>query len=461
MVHYKPRLSDAYLPPPIWNIFFRQIEAFEYAETRKDAKVFSVEYGDNNGPRKYIVASLEEFWMYYKQFPSGTRHYYEVIPQDAHCHLYFDLEFDKSVNKNINGADLIEVWIAVVIFCLKKTFNISASRKNIVELDSTTDAKFSQHQIWHLSNAAFRNNFEAGKFVRNMCSIVRSTLSDDSMSQKHRFHPTLDDKLNLLMVNKSTGEKVLFVDECVYTKNRNFRLYLSSKKGKVKELKLSSKCQFNFEPVNLLDFVPQIQVENIKKLQGIDQEKLIFFSSLVSNVPLNKDLNVLEFSSEESDSIRTSETNVAAILASKIYYKSKPSEIELPDNISQSFYGQLYNFVSEYLQQFNQAAAISKVSIAQDNKCIFFDVTGSRYCRSIGREHKSNGIFVVVNLEKRLLYHRCYDHECRMSVKKPEPVPIPISISEQVKNDKDVFSTDVSDGELLEQVEKFEKAFKK
>jgi hypothetical protein len=74
-------------------------------------------------------------------------------------------------------------------------------------------------------------------------------------------------------VNKEGSEKKsLFVDEAVYTKNRNFRIYQSTKYGKS---------------------TPLISVENENKKTN---EKTFFLSTLVANVDLKNVPFVLNYS---------------------------------------------------------------------------------------------------------------------------------------------------------------------
>lgn len=68
--------------------------------------------------------------------------------------------------------------------------------------------------------------------------------------------------------------ELLFFDVGVYTKNRNFRLFLSSKLGKVNPLVLAKDNQFHVNDVHLAR----------NKLRKVNADENLFLSSLVCHV---------------------------------------------------------------------------------------------------------------------------------------------------------------------------------
>ena len=462
---YKPRLSSMNLPSPMWSKFHRQQDAFNFAKTKKHAKVFSVEMFANkgSGPRSFIVASLEEFWTYYRQLPLSQRHFYEIIPDGSFCHLYFDLEFNKTLNQSSDCENMVSLWIDVINIYLEKEFQIKTVRSNVVELDSTTDTKFSQHLIWHIPNAVFKNNIEVGKFVKMVCQDIKYYIhlkaNDHSSAANHWLHGNkASTQVNCLLIKTSSdGKESLFVDEGVYTKNRNFRLFKSTKKGKTAEIQFSTNCCFDLKYVDLQSTCCQYHTPGSKQgagtCDGHTKEKLIFFSSLVCNVHMHEDMKVLEMPSSY---------DFTSVQPKKQLYSGnvKRSDMDMKNtDLPPSLLNQLHDFVTQYIKQFNEDAYIYKVS--RSGNGIFYDVRGTRYCPTIGREHKSNNVFIVVQLDSQLCYHRCYDHDCRVSATKPDPFPIPSTIvnsKESVLFFSDLFQ-EVSDSDLMTCVESFEKKF--
>ena len=57
---------------------------------------------------------------------------------------------------------------------------------------------------------------------------------------------------------------------------------------------------------------------------------------------------------------------------------------------------------------------------------IRYQIFGNRFCENIGRQHKSNGIILEVDLLLSTLYQSCWDPDCRYF--KSNPIHVPLSI---------------------------------
>ncbi|XP_060971352.1 uncharacterized protein LOC115717545 isoform X2 [Cannabis sativa] len=148
----------------IWSTFPRQEEAMKFAKGHDHARLFS--YQDHfNGQRRFLVSTYMEFWKRYKNMDSKFRHHYEVIQEGLPCHLYFDLEFSRRENAEKDGDEMVDLLISVILEALRDKFSIQGSREWIVELDSSTDGKFSRHLIIRIPKTAFKDNSHAGAFV--------------------------------------------------------------------------------------------------------------------------------------------------------------------------------------------------------------------------------------------------------------------------------------------------------
>lgn len=206
----------------IWATFPRQDEAIKYAQGHPKCHVFC--YQDHvNGQRRYLVSTYQEFWQRYKQMNPKFRHHYEVIQEGLPCHLYFDLEFSKRENVQKNGDEMVDLLLSVVFDALHENYSIDTNHDCIVELDSSTEEKFSRHLIVRLPKTAFKDNSHTGAFVAEVCSRI------------HKSRET-EERFKNLFVSKDSSETncqcQLFVDNAVYSRNRCFRLPLSSKAGK-------------------------------------------------------------------------------------------------------------------------------------------------------------------------------------------------------------------------------------
>ncbi|GJY93840.1 hypothetical protein Tco_0509622 [Tanacetum coccineum] len=93
-----------------------------------------------------------------------------VIQEGMPCHLYFDLEFNIKENVEKNSDEMIDILILIIFECLLEKYNIEGNTKWIVELDSSTEDKFSHHLIIRLLGIAFKDNRHVGAFVKHVFS---------------------------------------------------------------------------------------------------------------------------------------------------------------------------------------------------------------------------------------------------------------------------------------------------
>jgi hypothetical protein len=62
-----------------------------------------------------------------------------LLLQGLPCHIYFDLEFDKRLNKNRDADEMVDILVAVVFSALRDKYSIEAEEEWITELDSSTE----------------------------------------------------------------------------------------------------------------------------------------------------------------------------------------------------------------------------------------------------------------------------------------------------------------------------------
>ncbi|CAN6588886.1 unnamed protein product [Malus baccata var. baccata] len=206
----------------VWTTFPRQDEAMQFVKGHENVHVFS--YQDHySGQRRFLVSTYNDFWRRYKNMNPKFRHHYEVIQEGLPCHLYFDLEFSRRDNADRNGDEMVDLLISAIFEALLEKYSIIGNKEWILELDSSNEAKFSRHLIIRIEKTAFKDNSHAGAFVTEICSRISSA--------KER-----DGRFGNLFIRKdsssSDSPSKLFVDTAVYTRNRCFRLALSSKAGK-------------------------------------------------------------------------------------------------------------------------------------------------------------------------------------------------------------------------------------
>ncbi|XP_067885493.1 DNA-directed primase/polymerase protein isoform X2 [Heterodontus francisci] len=445
---YKPKLSKPWQPPSIWKLFHRQHQAFNFSKScKEDVHVFALE-NENvkkdtvHGQRIYLVTTYTELWFYYQKYRNSLMHCYEVIPEGSVCHLYFDLEFIKQTNPECDGKQMVAKLIQYVCRKLGEMYNINCSVKDILNLDSSTHQKFSRHLVFHLPNAVFKNNVHVGNFIRTTLQPVIRLLenrsgridqdpSDSAFQSTNTFIPVTPDKrkhfnmdgsenssskrikctswekseksnldtdLSFLIVKDKYGSNQLFVDLGVYTKNRNFRLYKSSKLGK----------STSFEVAEDNQFVP-------KPKRNVSREELFFLNSLVSNVRFSDGLTILTCDSSDTKKSK-------GWLAQDIPYLSASDTMV---GYHCSPYPEIDSFITGQVNKGGIQGVLRRWNYFSSEELIVYDISKNHWCENIGRSHKSNNIMIVVDLKREIWYQKCYDPVCRAQNFRSESHPLP------------------------------------
>ncbi|XP_063258201.1 DNA-directed primase/polymerase protein isoform X2 [Prinia subflava] len=434
------------MPSSVWKIFSRQAEAFNYVKTcEEDVHVFALEKNTQSGQRFYLVTTYKQLWFYYtKDYKTSLMHCYEVIPEKDACKLYFDLEFYKPVNPDADGKNMVMKLIELVSQKLKELYDVNCSSKDVLNLDSSTDEKFSRHLIFLPQKTVFKDNTHIGNFVRTIlqpairlmesraavipaegaghvfqCSAGAglddsltnlTAVQDDSKDWPAIAQETNDMEMphqeengdfSFLIVNDKEGNKQLFVDLGVYTKNRNFRMYKSSKAGKNVILKIAEDNKF---------------IPNCEK--DVSLEEAYFLSSLICNIGASDDIKFL------SSGFSEEERKMSAFLNSKTTRSSR----DPMEGYQGSPYPEIDNFVRSLVNKDGLQGGIRQWSYFSLKELLIYDISGYRWCENIGRPHKSNNIMILVDLKNEVWYQKCHDPVCREQNFKSQSLPLPPGI---------------------------------
>lgn len=322
-------------------------EAISISSADDELAVFAKESGPG-GKRHYLVASRTEFWSVYKDIP--IKKHYEVITVGTPVKLFFDLEFDFPNNMNKDGTYMTDLLISLVREDMIENYGVNIEASELCILDSSTDKKFSKHVIF--SSCIFTDCSNCGKYVNYLLSKL-----------------PFDVKENLSVLN-NTGKVVLFIDQVIYSKNRNFRLFLSSKFGKN---------------------TPLTVCHTMKERNKLSDEA-VFFQSLITNVQAN-DIPIPfdEFSkgkaqaSKATDSVKTSDS---------------------------SPYKEFDKFLTSFIKPGQIGNVIHYKNESTGCPILVYNVNGYRYCPNIQRCHKKNEIYFIANIRKRYIVQKCRDYDC-------------------------------------------------
>lgn len=193
------------LHPPAPRIFQRQAEAMCYfyslvANGRYKAHqlgLFSREF-TTTGCRNFLVdthagfalSSSPQFRRLGAPGAPGVlqvlpRHLYEVLIENKPCWLYFDLEFSRVENPDLEPAVVVAAFISLLNQFCEHLFGHEIDKTSLYDLDSTNAEKFSKHIIIKKlrdsstsigGTLAFQNNAQAGYFVKQFMQFVRKQL---------------------------------------------------------------------------------------------------------------------------------------------------------------------------------------------------------------------------------------------------------------------------------------------
>ncbi|KAL7299450.1 hypothetical protein TKK_0007693 [Trichogramma kaykai] len=244
--------------------FHTLIEMLEkYGESSSKATDICIAREYNvEGNRYYYIINKAKFISFYRD--EFAPHMYEIVTDKSA--IYIDLEYDRQ-QCYVNWD---EIGIRIIIHQLKKFFLRKfhfLKEENIfyLTLDASNAKKFSFHIVMRFllteHELMFPNNFDSLKkymfqFREHLIQFTYNEVNDDA---KHLVKYTKNVDVNLenkyfqhLSWNyfcQGVEEAAIpliertFIDWKVYSKNRNFRLYQSSKFG---------------DPTRILNFVPKL-----------------------------------------------------------------------------------------------------------------------------------------------------------------------------------------------------------
>lgn len=167
------------------------------ADPRRMVLARDLDLDDKQGSKEYFTAEPVKFGTWYEMLSASERRFYEVI-REGPVHLYFDLETKRELGECDDDAIYAEFKRRVWKKCREE---FGEEPAEVVELVASNDKKFSMHAVYKLRNFRFANYEAAKHFVKGL------------------------DYSGIL-----TRNGLPVADQLVYTKNRCFRLWLSSKR---------------------------------------------------------------------------------------------------------------------------------------------------------------------------------------------------------------------------------------
>ncbi|XP_015694625.1 DNA-directed primase/polymerase protein [Oryza brachyantha] len=367
----------------VWATFPRQEEAIRFCKAHEYTNVFS--YQDHlSGQRRFLVSTYDEFWKRYNNMDPQIRHHYEVIQDGSPCHIYFDLEFDPRLNKMRDPDEMVDILVAVTFSALHDKYSIEGQEEWIIELDSSTEEKFSRHLIIRIPKTAFKDNSHVGAFISEICSRIAA---------QRAANPNFE-KLYITKDRSCTGPSDhLFMDTAVYSRNRCFRLAFSSKSGKKSFLVATGRFKYknmNDKELFMKSLICRLDDDCDKLLTcklDLDCKKTLQFDSEAS---------MIRIQGRNKDSIGT--------------YRS---DFPVSNTYGISPFPALDGFIESIASFGNVSGKIRCWYWFSHYGLMIYSMSRSRYCEHIGREHKSNHVMYIVEFQRAAYYQKCYDPDCQ------------------------------------------------
>ena len=396
--------------------FPRQQMAFEWGDEweakRKDERqdtngastmrFFSAE-DHRTGRRKFIASTYEEFWRRYSA-PElyDRRHHYELIREGTACYLYYDLEYATSANPGVDGVAATDALVELTLEDLATHEGVVGAdgaplRPNqcVMELQSTKSTKFSRHLVFRTPGVAFANAAHAGHFVRRLFDRIVKERDTDPRCEACFVHKEVEGG------GDDGGERTTpFVDLGVYTRNRAFRLYLSSKSGK----------KVRLLPTHRLWRPPGVTAP------ATQADETMFYCSLLCNVEQGARLISYEGVGQQSSYIGGRQLQGYGVMTAEqanVDRGDRPRGITdgvMPCPDTAAF---ICRDFDEWSPPGCSGAEVRTWAAFPDHGVVVMNMHKNRFCENVERAHKSNNVMFVVDFREGAYYQRCHDPECR------------------------------------------------
>jgi len=332
----------------------------------------------------------------------------------------------------------------------------------VVELKSTGSefTKFSRHLVFRLPHGVlFKSAAHAGEFVRRLHVDAAARRETDARCDLLFVRKEKDEKNKNTETETAPDEKTKaprdtsFVDLGVYTRNRAFRLYLSSKHGKKHRLLPTGRFWAPGKNAGKNE-------DATKKTKTTPADPFTrpdfrtFANCLVSDPVCWEDETGPDFFQGENvcdDCLPVTASRVIQYHGVGVdgpYGATKSGSISLTGyGVKQSAGFGGGGAASNSSQQadcpvpraakfvcsdfdgwtprefFTTNASVRSWAACPDSGCVTFHVQGNRFCENAGRAHKSNNVSFTCDFREGAYYQRCHDPDCKTYKGHYRPLP--------------------------------------
>lgn len=350
-------------------------------------------------------------------------HLYEVILESQPCWWYFDVEYSRKTNPDLDPDAAAAAFRQTLSGFCRDRLGAELDESSMLEMISSTPDKFSMHAVikslrrlgtQQEQPLAFANNAQAGLLVRELMSYARSLRRErpDSCA-RHLFAVAPPSEAAHAA---SRPQEVSIIDETVYSRNRCFRLIFNSKFGKQAALRMSAPGQARQHPTaqmlsTMASFVPASTARFVHPLVPPDFGHTAF----VSTRPRG----------DGGDGAGSGGVGLHVA----------PSEVgdALLQHLMRAWDDM--RWANEPRLKAGPTGVASVVQLGGDPRVLAVTLKSNRFCFCKGASHKSNSIFLVVDLDKCVFHQKCHDRgDCGSFYRSP-PFDIPQELCRSRRRD--------------------------
>ena len=344
-------------------LFLTQSAAIEYSRNRASERLTTFSFEVSNfGQRQFLVANITDFIKFYTTQP--VKNMYEVIEEGKSCKLFFDIEYSKTLNPYKDGSSMVKRLIEIVIDYLNRDYGVQVSDTECLWLEASNSKKFSVHLIFF--TVTFNTITDCGRFVQEMLTQMKT---DDIKN----FDVQAASGRQNVPVQKS------FVDQGIYTRNRQLRILLSSKFKQDRPLVLSTS---------------DVSSSNITRDRDSFLQVVLRRSFIT--VPEEDNCHAIAPKKSTVSKIRQNGLNLSSVISSNI--SNEDSETAEVDSL-------ISNLVAP--------GRIRKKTVFADGT-VCYNISGAHYCQIKQANHHSKGqIFFVYNPREASLIQKCFSENCK------------------------------------------------
>lgn len=361
-------------------------------------------------------------------------------------------------------TELLLLYLEMFLTTNRSELNISLKSAEIIVLRSVPISqqpgaagalppkKFSQHYILRFKDVLFFDNRSVGVLVREfVCWLTEKASHDPSLHEALFFHgppslPRIDGSFSVVTLPDGTQHQQAnegchapesiplrcIIDTSVYSRNRMFRCYGSTKLGKTAALAFDPFCFPGAEG----------RINCCPRHAAFDEE---LFSTFVGNFRSADACRCISLAPDEP-SLRQPNHVTRSInsFPAGISQSHKMSFLPSPFPDIDAFVNGVvlanppYR-ISDRMGRTGAALATHFDLMGEgEQQMLLYHVQGTRFCGNVQREHKSNGIYFVASTFTRRLYQKCFDPDCRGY--KSLPVVLPTTAQEPTLKEDPYYS---------------------